>query len=430
VQTWDATMTNLDFWAIQVYRGHTFGSFFTDYASHSTKPLVFTEFGYDAFDARTSEEFENDAELPADAMEYLWNEIRMNRSVVSGGCVFEYADEWWKIFAANPSVHDTDGWSSGDRFVDGEGNEEWWGVFRILDNGSNPDLLEPRAMFFRLAGMWNDAYESSISEVHLTNGNFTAQFSHPAHLRDQHIELEMSTNLTDWIAAGGNYRTNTLTAYAPSVGFSGTETNDDMVVNFIHEPASTGTYDPPNLVHYGHFEPGTTMGWTTWCPAVNTFSRDGAYSLEFTGAGGWSVPQAFQTVPAKPGEEYHLSGYMYTPALLPADATSGFVKIVFRDEFGTDLPPASITIGGPSGDPNYPGAESRPALNASSPVHYWVYSEAQAVAPPNTVSVSFYALNLDQSAATMYFDSIEAAKVIQMPNDDDGAFFRVINSGL
>ena len=164
--------------------------------------------------------------------------------------------------------------------------------------------------------------------------------------------------------------------------------------------------------------------------AVSTFSRDGTYSMEFAGTGSWSVPQASQTVPAQPGEEYHLSGYIYTPAVLPSDTTFGIFKIVFRDESGTDLPPASITIGVPSGDPNYPGAESLPALNASSPAHYWVYSEAQAVAPPNTVSVSFYMLNVDQSAATMYFDSIEAVKVVQMPNDDEGAFFRLINSGL
>ena len=65
VQTYDASMTHLDFWALQVYRGHAFGNFFADYEVRSTKPLVITEFGYDAYDAANGAEFADDAELPS-----------------------------------------------------------------------------------------------------------------------------------------------------------------------------------------------------------------------------------------------------------------------------------------------------------------------------------------------------------------------------
>jgi hypothetical protein len=120
---------------------------------------------------------------------------------------------------------------------------------------------------------------------------------------------------------------------------------------------------------------------------------------------------------------------MYSPAPLPAGTTIGLFKIVFRDESGTDLLPAAITIGNPSGDPNYPGAESVPVLNSASPVGRWEFSQAQAVAPPNTVTVSFYAIDVDQSANTIYFDSIEAVEKVQDPAIPNAAYFRIINQG-
>ncbi len=55
VAAFDAAMTGLDFWSVQVYRGTTFGSFFTQYAAASSRPLVLTEFGLDAFNQTTGQ---------------------------------------------------------------------------------------------------------------------------------------------------------------------------------------------------------------------------------------------------------------------------------------------------------------------------------------------------------------------------------------
>jgi hypothetical protein len=426
VQSRDASMTHLDFWAIQVYRGSGFGSFFADYATRSAKPLVITEFGYDAYDAASATEFAEDAALPAEVMEYLLNELRDNRPVASGGCVFEYADEWWKT--GSPSTHDAPpGWSG--PFVDGEANEEWWGVFRTLDNGTDPDLLEPRAMFYRLAAMWNEPFPFASLQTGVSGGNLEIQLSYPAHLRDQQLQVEISTNLNEWTKIADNSRSTYLESFTPTAFLTNIETNQEVQVILAHDPAATGPYTPANLLFNGDFESRSTLGWATLGTASSAVAQAGTHSLQLTAVGGFSVPAAFQTLPASPGEKFNLSGTMYTPSPLPADGTFGLFKIVFEDDLENQLPPASVSIGYLEGNPAYPGAESRPVLDSSSPAGSWVFSEVQAVAPSNTASASFFIINIAQSANTMYFDSIKAVEVAEIPDVGNTAFFRFINSG-
>lgn len=424
VQSRDTSMTNLDFWAIQVYRGSGFGTFFMDYEALSPKPLVITEFGYDAYDAVGGDEFDGDAALPADAMEYLWKELRNNRPVVSGGCVFEYADEWWK--AGSPYTHDAPtGWPA--PFVDGEGNEEWWGVFRILDNGSQPDVLQPRAMYYRLAAMWNEPFPLDFIQTGASGGNPQIQFSYPAHLRDQHLSVEISRGLDEWTPVAGNSASIDLESFTPTLVVDRIETNQEVKASLVHDPSTAGSYTPPNLLANGDFESRSTLGWITGGTASSAVAQNASYSLQLSSAGGFAIPSAFQAIPASPGGEFNLSGYMYTATPLPADSTFGLFKIVFEDVFGNDLLPASVSIGQLT--PAYPGAESLPMLDATSPVGSWVFSEVQAVAPSNSASVSFFVINIDQSENTMYFDFIEAVEVAEVPEITNTAFFRIINSG-
>jgi hypothetical protein len=427
VNSVDLSMTNLDFWGIQVYRGATFWTFFSDYKDLSTKPLVITEFGYDAYDAGSGTEFAADAALPADAMEHLWRELRHNRAVVSGGCVFEYADEWWKA-PGSPSTHDAPtGWPA--PFVDGEGNEEWWGVFRTLDNGSQPDILQPRAMFYRLAAMWNEPYAPVFGKTLVTGGLPEFRFSYPAHLRDQQLEVELAPDLEAWAPIAGNPASIYPESYTPTVSLTRTVTNDEILVTLQHDPAAPASYNPPKLLANGDFESGHAYDWATFGTVSSVAAQHGTYSLRLDAAGGFSVPTAYQAMPAAPGEEFNLSGYMYTPAPLPADGTVGLFKILFEDALGTDLPPASVSIGR-AADPPYYGAESLPLLDASSPPGNWIFSEVRAVAPSNTVSVSFFIINVDVTLPnTMYFDSVEAFRVSVLPAIDSTAFFRTINLG-
>jgi hypothetical protein len=159
--------------------------------------------------------------------------------------------------------------------------------------------------------------------------------------------------------------------------------------------------------------PGAT-GWNTFGNASTASAnldpvRTGIGSLRLAGSGNFSVPGAFQTFPAAPGQIWDFQGYMLTPNTLPPDATFGLLKIVWSN--GTnDLPPGPINIG-QAGPVANPGIESLPFLNSASAPNTWQFTQAQGVAPPGTTQVSFFALFVDQSAGTGYFDDLAADQV-------------------
>jgi hypothetical protein len=186
---------------------------------------------------------------------------------------------------------------------------------------------------------------------------------------------------------------------------------------------AAGSNAAANVLTNSGFETGAALGnppdtgaagWTTFGNA-NTASanlnpvRSGVGSLQLVGGGNFSVPGAFQTVPASPGQIWDLQGYMLTQNQLPANATFGLLKIVWSN--GTnDLPPAQILIGqaGPAANP---GIESLPILNAASTLNTWQFTQARGVAPPGTTQVSFFALFVDESAGTGFFDDLQATLI-------------------
>ncbi len=202
-----------------------------------------------------------------------------------------------------------------------------------------------------------------------------------------------------------------------------------------------------NLLTNPDFETGDLTGWdlvgpfgsqTVGAPLIG--AQSGAFAVNLT-APSDGVPEVSQgifgmptSIPASPGDEFYLSGYMLTEVALPpvgTGATFGLLKIVFEDEFGTDLNPASVSVGQPNA--SFPGVESLPFLNGDSPVNEWVFTEAQGVAPAGTVSVAFLLLNVDFGNSAnhpMWFDNISATKVVpgspgdfDSDNDVDGRDF-------
>ncbi|MEZ5278804.1 MAG: hypothetical protein R3F07_20655 [Opitutaceae bacterium] len=148
----DAGLTWIDFWCIQVYRGTTFGTFFDQYAAVSEKPLIITEFGIDAYDAKAGAPYPDNGAFVGEAVAKLWRELEDRSTIAAGGCVFEYGDEWWK--GGNPFSHDTGGFNLGG-LPDGVANEEWWGIFAISQTaGGGPNTLTPRATYAALQSLW------------------------------------------------------------------------------------------------------------------------------------------------------------------------------------------------------------------------------------------------------------------------------------
>ena len=435
VLAYNGTMTNFDFWAMQVYRGYSFGNFLNDYAAASGKPLVITEFGHDALDGTKDTEWPYNAGLPANAIEGLWNELRADAAgsgIASGGCVFEYADEWWKDTDSGDPFSHNYGPRWGGPFVDSQGNEEWWGIFRAVDNGGSIDILEPRALFYRLAAMWNDPFKTNV-QARALGRNLEMSFSCPMHLKDQQLVLECSTNLSRWTPVADSQNSDRLSSNVSWLDITNTESGGNMQVKILYGPDVTNhaAVQPKNLVANGDFETGTVKGWITAGSITTTFAKDGGYSLRLTAPGGFAAPSAFQTLPASPGNEFRISGYMYTGTALPANASFGLFKIVFRDAIGTDLQPASISTGTRAAAP-YPGAESVPVLNSSASPGTWLFSQAQAVAPAGTVSVSFFAIDVDETANILYFDTVQAVDVHEMPPSVPAGptvFFRLANKG-
>jgi len=138
----DVSMNFVDMWGHNTYFGEEAHCYFDYYDRLSAKPLIFTEFGIDAYDNITGTEYQ------AVQAEYVVQQWRQIRSGCAGGTVMAYSDEWWK--AGDPSSHDFGGYAT-DRHPDGFSNEEWWGMLSVEDNGNGPDLMSPRLAYYALA---------------------------------------------------------------------------------------------------------------------------------------------------------------------------------------------------------------------------------------------------------------------------------------
>lgn len=150
----DAMLASLDFWCVQTYRGTSLGSLFDEYEASTSRPLVLTEFGVDAFDHRLGRPYADDGAVPGRIIAALWREIAANATVCAGGCVFAYSDEWWKSGGA--STHDAGGFPLAS-LPDGFANEEWWGLFAVEPVAGAPDRLTPRASVEALRTAWTSS---------------------------------------------------------------------------------------------------------------------------------------------------------------------------------------------------------------------------------------------------------------------------------
>lgn len=152
---------DVDIFGTNIYRGASFGDAFQRIKDEFNKPIMFTEFGSDAFNALKNEE---DQQSQAYYVRQNWEEIYENAAGLGkannsiGGFTFQFSDGWWKYGQTfNLDKHDTNAsWSNGGyRFDYQEGennmNEEWFGVCAKApadENGLYP--LIPRAAYFVL----------------------------------------------------------------------------------------------------------------------------------------------------------------------------------------------------------------------------------------------------------------------------------------
>jgi hypothetical protein len=162
---------DIDIIACIIYRGKTFGNIFSNLKNIFDKPLVFIEFGCDAYDAYLGIE---DQDVQAKFLESQWSHIYQNLANAKGGvgnclggAIFEWSDEWWKNKEYDPQswlVHDTaSNWSNGAYYFDVKVqgnknmNEEWFGLVSLseeLENGINKRV--PRKSYYVIREFWKN----------------------------------------------------------------------------------------------------------------------------------------------------------------------------------------------------------------------------------------------------------------------------------
>jgi hypothetical protein len=152
---------DVDIFGVNMYRGPSFGDAFERVWNEYGKPILFTEFGADAFNA-----VENDEDQLSQAYYFVenWREIYANAAGLGktgnslGGFTFQFSDGWWKFGQTkNLAVHDKNAsWANGGYkpdFVEDENNmnEEWFGICakgKPDERGLYP--LHPRAAYFAI----------------------------------------------------------------------------------------------------------------------------------------------------------------------------------------------------------------------------------------------------------------------------------------
>ncbi|GGD17400.1 glycoside hydrolase family 2 TIM barrel-domain containing protein [Hyunsoonleella pacifica] len=154
---------DVDVYGTNTYRGESFGDFFQVVKDKLDKPVMFTEFGADAYNALAQKE---DQYWQAHFNLSNWKEIYENAAGLGkvgnsiGGFTFQFSDGWWKLGFDDRKDADTHqtgaSWSNGGYYHDTKDgsnnmNEEWFGICAKgpTDSRGLYDLY-PRASYYTL----------------------------------------------------------------------------------------------------------------------------------------------------------------------------------------------------------------------------------------------------------------------------------------
>ena len=152
---------DVDIYGTNMYRGKSFGDAFEVVKEKLNKPIMFSEFGSDAFNALNNQE---DQKMQAFFMVENWKDIYQNAAGLGkagnsiGGFTFQWSDGWWKVGQTKDlDIHNNDAtWSNGGYYLDTENgsnnmNEEWFGVCaKGPVNERGLQTLYPRAAYYSL----------------------------------------------------------------------------------------------------------------------------------------------------------------------------------------------------------------------------------------------------------------------------------------
>ncbi|WP_430408690.1 glycoside hydrolase family 2 TIM barrel-domain containing protein [Kordia sp.] len=173
---------DIDIYGTNMYRGISFGDAFQRVKDELDKPILFAEFGADAFNARDNKE---DQYSQAYYMTGNWKEIYANAAGLGkannsiGGFTFQFSDGWWKYMQTkNLDVHDNVAvWPNGgysrdqEKATDLNMNEEWFGICaKGPTDARGLYTLYPRAAYYALKEAHQlNPYDSQMTSEFLSN---------------------------------------------------------------------------------------------------------------------------------------------------------------------------------------------------------------------------------------------------------------------
>jgi hypothetical protein len=170
---------DIDIYGTNMYRGKSFGDAFEKVKKELNIPIMFTEFGADAFDAIENKE---DQMSQAFYMVENWKEIYENAAGLGtagnaiGGFTFQFSDGWWKFEQTkNLEVHDNSAsWANAGYVSDfkkgsNNMNEEWFGICaKGPRNKKGLYKLYPRAAYYALKEVHQlNPYSESVTMEHI-----------------------------------------------------------------------------------------------------------------------------------------------------------------------------------------------------------------------------------------------------------------------
>ena len=152
---------DVDIYATNMYRGVSFSDAFERVKTELNKPLMFAEFGSDAFNALKNAE---DQKMQAYYMVNNWREIYSNAAGLGGfgnsigGFTFQFSDGWWKRGQTiDLDIHNTasswlsEGYSIDTKDGSNNMNEEWFGICAKGEtNEKGLYELVPRAAYYAI----------------------------------------------------------------------------------------------------------------------------------------------------------------------------------------------------------------------------------------------------------------------------------------
>jgi hypothetical protein len=171
---------DVDIYGTNMYRGKSFGDSFKKVKKELNMPIMFTEFGADAFDVLKNKE---DQKMQAFYMVENWKEIYENAAGLGkvgnsiGGFTFQFSDGWWKFGQTkNLEVHDNSAsWANGGYSFDfkkgsNNMNEEWFGICaKGVRNKKGFYKLYPRAAYYVLKQVHQlKLYSEEVTAEHIS----------------------------------------------------------------------------------------------------------------------------------------------------------------------------------------------------------------------------------------------------------------------